>query len=103
MGERASVPTQRHVVIVGGGLGGLHAAFALHRQSVRVTLVDRQGPTNHDRRAQPRAIRIRWVVRSSRSGIRACPSAAGVPSISTDETPRVTPRGFSTRISYRAE
>lgn len=30
-----------HVVIVGGGFGGLYAAFALHRQPVRVTVVDR--------------------------------------------------------------
>ncbi|MBI1893667.1 MAG: FAD-dependent oxidoreductase, partial [Candidatus Rokubacteria bacterium] len=31
-----------HVVIVGGGFGGLYAAFELRRQPVRVTLVDRQ-------------------------------------------------------------
>jgi NADH dehydrogenase len=30
-----------HVVIVGGGFGGLYAAFALRRQPVGVTLVDR--------------------------------------------------------------
>jgi NADH dehydrogenase len=35
----ATVP---HVVIVGGGFGGLTAAKALRRQPVRVTLVDRQ-------------------------------------------------------------
>jgi len=34
-------PAHPHVVIVGGGFGGLYAAFALHRQPVRVTLVDR--------------------------------------------------------------
>src|SRR5688572_29312600 len=33
-----------HVVIVGGGFGGLEAAKALRRAAVRVTLVDR---TNH--------------------------------------------------------
>jgi NADH:ubiquinone reductase (H+-translocating) len=31
-----------HVVIVGGGFGGLHAAKALRRAPVRVTLVDRR-------------------------------------------------------------
>ena len=31
-----------HVVIVGGGFGGLTAAKALRRKPVRVTLVDRQ-------------------------------------------------------------
>lgn len=31
-----------HVVIVGGGFGGLAAAKALHRANVRVTLIDRQ-------------------------------------------------------------
>lgn len=35
---------QRHVVIVGGGFGGLHAAKALRRAPLRVTLVDK---TNH--------------------------------------------------------
>jgi len=33
-----------HVVIVGGGFGGLHAAKALSKSKVRVTLIDR---TNH--------------------------------------------------------
>ncbi len=33
---------QPHVVIVGGGFGGLYAAFVLGRQTVRVTLVDRR-------------------------------------------------------------
>lgn len=31
-----------HVVVVGGGFGGLYAAFALTRQPVRVTLADRR-------------------------------------------------------------
>ena len=31
-----------HVVIVGGGFGGLHAARRLHKANVRVTLVDRR-------------------------------------------------------------
>ena len=35
----ASAP---HVVIVGGGFGGLAAAKALHRSNVRVTLIDRE-------------------------------------------------------------
>ncbi|TMA25008.1 MAG: FAD-binding protein, partial [Deltaproteobacteria bacterium] len=34
----------KHVVIVGGGFGGLYAARALRRANVRVTLVDR---SNH--------------------------------------------------------
>src|SRR5690349_4282092 len=34
--------TAPHVVIVGGGFGGLYAARALGRTPVRVTLVDRQ-------------------------------------------------------------
>src|SRR5262245_30391825 len=39
------MPDQRpHVVIVGGGFGGLYAARRLARQPVRVTLIDR---TNH--------------------------------------------------------
>ena len=40
-GEGGSARPEPHVVIVGGGFGGLYAAFALHRQPVRVTLVDR--------------------------------------------------------------
>jgi NADH dehydrogenase len=36
------VPSVPHVVIVGGGFGGLTAAKALRRKPVRVTLVDRQ-------------------------------------------------------------
>ena len=35
-------PRQPHVVIVGGGFGGLSAAKALSRASVRVTLVDQR-------------------------------------------------------------
>ena len=31
-----------HVVIIGGGFGGLYAARALRRVPVRVTLVDRR-------------------------------------------------------------
>ena len=37
-------PRRPHVVIVGGGFAGLHAARALRRSPVRITLVDR---TNH--------------------------------------------------------
>ncbi len=37
----ASVPALPHVVIVGGGFGGLTAAKKLGRQPVRVTLIDR--------------------------------------------------------------
>src|SRR5438445_12165009 len=36
------VTTQPHVVIVGGGFGGLSAARALRKAPVRVTLVDRR-------------------------------------------------------------
>ncbi len=39
--ERGGARSEPHVVIVGGGFGGLYAAFALHRQPARVTLVDR--------------------------------------------------------------
>lgn len=35
-------PKLHHVVIVGGGFGGLHAARALKRANVRVTLIDRR-------------------------------------------------------------
>ena len=35
------VPETPHVVVIGGGFGGLHAARALKRADVRVTLVDR--------------------------------------------------------------
>ena len=38
----AEAPSQPHVVIVGGGFGGLFAARAFRRAAVRVTLVDRQ-------------------------------------------------------------
>ena len=34
--------SQHHVVIVGGGFGGLNAARALKKAPVRVTLVDRR-------------------------------------------------------------
>lgn len=34
--------TRHHVVIVGGGFGGLHAARALKKAPVRVTLIDRR-------------------------------------------------------------
>ncbi|MEM8680857.1 MAG: FAD-dependent oxidoreductase, partial [Planctomycetota bacterium] len=34
--------SDHHVVIVGGGFGGLHAARALRRARVRVTLIDRE-------------------------------------------------------------
>jgi NADH dehydrogenase len=39
--ERTS-PVIPHVVIVGGGFGGLYAAKALRRQPVRITLIDRK-------------------------------------------------------------
>jgi NADH:ubiquinone reductase (H+-translocating) len=38
----ADPSTEPHVVIIGGGFGGLHAAKALRRAPVRVTLVDRR-------------------------------------------------------------
>ncbi len=40
--SRSSPDSRPHVVIVGGGFGGLNAARALARQPVRVTLVDRR-------------------------------------------------------------
>jgi NADH dehydrogenase len=40
----ARSPGRPHVVVVGGGFGGLHAARALRKAAVDVTLVDR---TNH--------------------------------------------------------
>lgn len=42
--QKAGAPREPHVVIVGGGFGGLNAAKALKGAPVRVTLVDR---TNH--------------------------------------------------------
>lgn len=39
--QNPTVPTTPHVVIVGAGFGGMHAARALKRASVRVTVVDR--------------------------------------------------------------
>jgi NADH dehydrogenase len=39
--ERGEALPEPHVVIVGGGFGGLYAAFALQRRAARVTLVDR--------------------------------------------------------------
>lgn len=44
MGGTANVTLRRHVVIVGGGFGGLAAARALADEAVEVTVVDR---TNH--------------------------------------------------------
>src|SRR6516162_838122 len=38
----SSPPVRPHVVIIGGGFGGLHAARALRHAPVRVTLVDRE-------------------------------------------------------------
>ncbi|MBI3178502.1 MAG: NAD(P)-binding protein, partial [Deltaproteobacteria bacterium] len=31
-----------HVVIIGGGFGGLYAAKALRKSAVRITLIDRR-------------------------------------------------------------
>lgn len=42
--REARVTNRKHVVIVGGGFGGLNAAMSLKRAPVRVTLLDR---TNH--------------------------------------------------------
>ncbi len=36
------IADQHHVVIVGGGFGGLNAARSLRRTPVRVTLIDRR-------------------------------------------------------------
>ncbi|HWO41929.1 MAG TPA: NAD(P)/FAD-dependent oxidoreductase [Candidatus Eisenbacteria bacterium] len=41
-GRHREAPAEHHVVIVGGGFGGLYAAQALRRAPVRVTLVDRR-------------------------------------------------------------
>jgi NADPH-dependent 2,4-dienoyl-CoA reductase/sulfur reductase-like enzyme len=38
----ADAGAQPHVVIIGGGFGGLYAAKALKRAPVRVTLLDRR-------------------------------------------------------------
>jgi NADH dehydrogenase len=40
--QRSADDTPPHVVIVGGGFGGLYAARALRRTPVRVTLIDRR-------------------------------------------------------------
>ena len=42
MGGPASPPTRHHVVVVGGGFGGLQAVRKLRRADVDVTLVDRR-------------------------------------------------------------
>jgi NADPH-dependent 2,4-dienoyl-CoA reductase/sulfur reductase-like enzyme len=39
---RSDMAASHHVVIVGGGFGGLHAARALRRAPVEVTLIDRR-------------------------------------------------------------
>ncbi|MEM9622184.1 MAG: FAD-dependent oxidoreductase [Pseudomonadota bacterium] len=36
----------KHAVIVGAGIAGLMSAIALHRQGIRVTLVERDPPTD---------------------------------------------------------
>ena len=38
---RTSIPSQPHVIVVGGGIGGLSAAFALARQGLRVRVLER--------------------------------------------------------------
>ncbi|MCA9636641.1 MAG: NAD(P)/FAD-dependent oxidoreductase [Myxococcales bacterium] len=42
MGEKSEPQRRPHVVIIGGGFGGLEAARTLRRAPVRVTLVDRR-------------------------------------------------------------
>src|SRR5262249_20036751 len=42
MANRANVGYLPHVVIIGGGFGGLYAARALKRAPVRLTLIDRR-------------------------------------------------------------
>ncbi len=42
MSDRTEQQAPHHVVIVGGGFGGLHAALALSNPSVRVTLIDKR-------------------------------------------------------------
>jgi hypothetical protein len=61
-------------------------------------------PTRHRRRRerQPRTTRTRCVVPSSTSGTAAPPPVSGCPSSSATATPRLTPCGFSTTISYVA-
>ena len=39
---RVREPSEHHVVVVGGGFGGLQAALKLRRAPVKVTLVDRR-------------------------------------------------------------
>ena len=69
-----------HVVIVGGGLGGLEAAFSLRnllRSSVEITLIDRHGyhsftPSIHEivsGKVRPEAIRIPLAVVLRPAGI----------------------------------
>ena len=40
--ERMAVSPKHHVVIVGGGFGGLNAARALRRANIQITLIDRR-------------------------------------------------------------
>src|SRR5579859_2537301 len=42
MPEEIRTPATPHVVIIGGGFGGLYAARALRKAQVRITLVDRR-------------------------------------------------------------
>src|ERR1019366_6699554 len=51
----------------------------------------------------PRTTRTWCVMPSSASGIAAMPSGNSCPSSSDAATPRLTPCGFSTTISYLAE
>jgi len=55
------------------------------------------------RPAQPRTTLTRCVTPSSVSGIAAPSPSRARPSSSAETTPRLTPCGFSTTISYRAE
>ncbi len=77
-----------HVVIIGGGFGGLHAARALRKSPVQVTLVDR---TNHHL-FQPLLYQvataslspgditapIRWILRSQRNAFVCLAEVTGI-------------------------
>src|SRR5208282_3210487 len=78
----------------------LHPPLRLLRQSLEKT---RPRPTSGRGEPQPNLTRTRWTAPSSTMRSRKGRSTISTPSISAKPTPRQTPAGLSTVISYRAD
>src|SRR5207244_10973269 len=75
------------------------ARCATRKAGNRLLEPHRVGPAGRS----PSTTRTWWVVPSSASGMPLLLTSTATPSTSTAEIPRITPRGFSTTIAYRAE